>query len=257
MDIDTGWDLLSDHIASCPGAAVAFSGGIDSTVLLSAVSGMFPDHHVAVFADLPMLAERQRITAKNVAKELGARFVSVKLDWDHLDGIRDNGADRCYICKRGIYSAVKNIASEKGWTVMDGENSSDNEDDRPGRRAAKEFGIMSPLKEVGLPRSTVMEMYDHLNLRNAVQKETCMATRIPFGVPFNDKDIKFIDECEDLIRNISGVRQIRMRLNNGEAKLQTSPDTIRLLLNNEDKLHMALYGKGIRKMHIDLEGYKE
>ncbi|MCL2608115.1 MAG: hypothetical protein FWD92_06155 [Methanomassiliicoccaceae archaeon] len=250
------WSLLCDHIASMKKAVVSFSGGIDSTVVLAAAVETLPDH-IAVFADIPMLSKRQRAITNNVAKRLGADMVTVKLEWDDMEGVRDNTPEKCYFCKRAIYSEVKRIASENGYVhCLDGENISDKSEDRPGRKAASEFGIISPLMTLGFERDAVRKMFDHLQLNIDVQKETCMATRIPEGVPFNDADILMIDECEEIIRNISHVKQIRMRLRDNCANLLTSPDSIHKLIAKENELSSALSVKGIHRITIDEKGYE-
>ena len=252
------WKRLCDHIRSTGGAAVSFSGGVDSTVVLAAAVAALPESHIAVFADIPMISERQRRIARNVAEELGARFVSVKISWDDMPGIRSNGNDRCYICKKAIYSAVKRIASDNSFKIcVDGENSSDRDDERPGRKAAAELGIVSPLKELGIGRSSVRRMFEDLRIRTDVQKETCMATRLPQGSPFGENDIRHVEECEDIIRSISGVRQIRMRLRNGDAELLTSPGETFKLIRNEKKLSSALSQKGISSIYVNEKGYEE
>jgi uncharacterized protein len=237
---------------------VSFSGGVDSTVLLAAAANALPDDHIAVFADIPMLSERQRIIAMNVAEELGIDTVTVKLGWDDMPGVRENTSERCYHCKRAIYSVVRRIASENGYDIcVDGENSSDKSDERPGRRAASEFSIMSPLRDLGIERDSVREMFTELGLRTDVQKETCMATRISTDTPFDDSDMRLIEECEDIIRKISGVRQIRMRMYDGSAHLFTSPECIGMLLRNKNVLEKELVRNGISAVNIDLDGYRE
>jgi len=236
---------------------VSFSGGFDSTVLLAAAVKMLPDDHIAVFADVPMLSERQRRIVADVADELGANMITVRLGWDDLPDIRKNTAERCYLCKKAIYSQVRRIASNNGYSMcLDGENASDVSDERPGRRAASEFEISSPLKDLGIGREASRTMFGDLDLNANVQKETCMATRFPAGTPFTDADLRMIEECEDIIRNISGVRQIRMRMNNGVANLFTAPDVIHLLMKKEDELRSILLKMGILDMNIDPKGYE-
>jgi len=236
---------------------ISFSGGFDSTVLLAAAVKMLPDDHIAAFADVPMLSERQRRIAADVAKELEANIVTVQLGWNDMPGVRDNSGERCYLCKKAIYSIVRKIASDNGYDVcLDGENASDISDERPGRKAASEFDISSPMKDLGIGRETSRSMFRDLDLNVDVQKETCMATRFPVGTPFTGADLRLIEECEDLIRNISGVRQIRMRMNNGTANLLTSPDATYLLIRKEDELRSKLSKMGITTMHIDQNGYE-
>ncbi|MDR0198427.1 MAG: hypothetical protein LBI08_01615 [Methanomassiliicoccaceae archaeon] len=255
MTIDT-WQLLCDRIASMKKVAVSFSGGVDSTVVLASAVRMLPHDHVAMFIDIPMIPERQRRIAKDVAAELGANLVTVRLCWDRMPGVRENTEDRCYHCKRAIYSAVKEFASD-GTVCVDGENSSDVAGERPGRRAAAELGIVSPLKDLGIRRDDVMMIFNGLRLRTDVQKETCIATRIPFGVPFGDDDMEHIEECENIIRDISGVRLIRMRMRDGRAELVTLPDEVRKLFLHIDELSSALHSKGVSYIKIDEKGYRE
>jgi uncharacterized protein len=238
--------------------AVSFSGGTDSTVVLAAAVKMLPDGHVAVFADIPTLSERQRRTALDVAGELGADIAVARLCWDCMPGVRDNTAERCYLCKKAIYSAVRGIGSDRGCSVLaDGENASDIPEERPGRRAAAEFGIVSPLKELGFSRDAVRKMFIGLRLSTDVLKETCMATRFRTGVPFGDSDIRHIDECEELIRDISGVRQIRMRIREDHAELFALPSEIPLLMLREHELSSALLEKGVQNIKISAKGYLE
>jgi len=250
------WSLLCKHMASMKKAVVSFSGGIDSTVVLAAAVEVLPEDHIAVFADIPMLSTRQRIIAQNVAKKLGTEMITVKLKWEDMPGVRDNTSEKCYFCKKAIYSEVRRTASLNGYSVcLDGENISDRSEERPGRKAASEFGILSPLRSLEFERTVVRKMFDDLQLNIDVQKETCMATRIPEGVPFDDAAIRLIEECEEIIRNISLVGQIRMRLRDGCANLLTSPDTIDMLTAKKDELSSALFMKGIHEMRIDEKGY--
>ena len=250
------WNDLCDHISAMGKVAVSFSGGFDSTVLLAAAVSVCDDH-VAVFADVPMLSERQRRIAASVAEGIGANIVTVRLRWHDMPGIMNNTEERCYICKKAIYSQVSRIASENGCDVcLDGENASDVSADRPGRRAASEFGILSPLKDLGIGRDASRGMFRDLGLNVNVQKETCMATRFPYGSPFTEMGLKRIEECEELIRQISGVNQIRMRMRDGAAYLLTSPETIRLLTENETKIRSALLTKGVTDVTVDLKGYE-
>ena len=250
--------MLCGRLSSYGSIAVSFSGGIDSTVLLAAAVRALPDRHIAVFADLPMLSGRQRATALNVAGELGADTVTIKLAWDDLPGIFENDRKRCYICKSAIYSAVRRTADEHGCDVCaDGENSSDISDDRPGRKAAAEMNIVSPLKELGFSRSVIKKMFADLGLRAAVLKETCMLTRLPPDVHFSGDDVALVEECEEIIRNISGVKQIRMRIRDGYTELVTAPDETDMLFRSEDELSQRLAAKGISPVRINGEGYKE
>jgi uncharacterized protein len=219
---------------------------------------MLPNDHIAIFADIPLLSERQRTTALNVAKELNAKYVVAELCWDRLPGVRENTEERCYHCKRAIYHAVTRIGYDSCFTIFaDGENASDDPNERPGRKAAKEFKIVSPLKDLGFSRDIVKKMFSDLHLRTDVQKETCLATRFPYNVTLNDAELRIAEECEELIREISGVKLIRMRVNGKNAKLLALPSEIALLIAEEEKLRSALRSKGLLDVTIDKIGYRE
>ncbi|MDR0777883.1 MAG: hypothetical protein LBE48_00365 [Methanomassiliicoccaceae archaeon] len=252
------WTALCDHISGYGKAALSFSGGVDSTVLLAAAARTLPDDHIAIFVNVPMLSERQRTVAKNITEELGVDTVTVKLEWEDMPGVRENTHERCYFCKRAIYSAVGRVSSDNGYDIfIDGENSYDRTYERPGRRAAAEFGIRSPLKELNIDRETVRKMFRSLDLSTDVQKETCMATRVRDGIAFNTDDLKLIEECEDLIRKISGVRQIRMRMRDDHVDLVTSSGSVGMLLSKEKELTHFLTKKGISDVRVDMNGYYE
>jgi len=240
------------------GVAVSFSGGVDSTVLLAAAAETLPDDHIAVFVDVPMLSERQRTLARKIAERLSANFITIVLEWDDLPGVRKNTEDRCYLCKRAIYGAVRDAASDNGCDICaDGENSTDRSDERPGRRAAEEFGILSPLKELNIGRGAVRGMLSDLRLGLDIVKETCMATRFPAGRAFAESDIRFVEECENVIRNASGVDQVRMRISSGGVRILTSPEETELLRSSEKEVLSALSRIGVNDAVIDGTGYKE
>ena len=252
------WGALCDHISKMNGVAISFSGGTDSTVLLAAAVETLPDDHVAVFADVPMMSDRQRTLVRKITERLSANIVIVKLDWSDLPGVRENTEGRCYFCKKAIYGAIRNVASDNGFDICaDGENSSDNGAERPGRKAAEEFGIVSPFKELGIGRDVVKRMLSDLRLDLDIVKETCSATRFPTGRAFTEDDVRHVEECEDLIRNVSGVKQIRMRISHDGVRLFTSPGEMGLLVRSEKELRSALSQKGVKNVLIDDIGYLE
>ncbi|MCL1905173.1 MAG: hypothetical protein FWG19_03525 [Methanomassiliicoccaceae archaeon] len=252
------WNVLCDHISNMKRVAVSFSGGADSTVLLAAAVGTLPDDHIAVFADVPMLSEGQRTLVRKITERLSADLVTVRLEWGDLPEVRENTEGRCYFCKRAMYNAIRNVASDNGFDICaDGENSSDNYAERPGRRAAEEFGIVSPFKELGIGRDAVKRMLSDLRLDLDIVKETCSATRFPTGRAFTEDDVRHVEECEDLIRNVSGVKQIRMRISHDGVRLFTSPGEMGLLVRSEKELRSALSQKGVKNVLIDDIGYLE
>jgi len=238
-------------------AAVAYSGGFDSTLLLQTISKIIPDGCAGVFVDSPLISERQRLAALNVAGHLGLRVIVTEIGWDDLSEVRTNTPERCYHCKTVIYQAVRNIASDLGIeTCMDGENADDLGGDRPGRRAASELKIMSPFAEIGIGRREIVGSVNDMNIPEMMIKDTCMATRIRTGTPFSDRELRLAEECESFIRNETGVRQLRVRLDGSNATILTSPEETASLTTFKDMIFRELKKKGLNPS-IDAEGYKE
>ena len=245
------------YLRDFDGAAVAYSGGVDSTVLLKIVSRTFSDKHVGVFVDSPLMSQRLRDSAIRTAESMNAKIVVAELDWDDLEAVARNDAERCYHCKRAIYSAVNDVADDLNIDVcLDGENASDDHDGRPGRRAASEFSMRSPFCDLGIRRDDVVSYLTGLRLPETIVKDTCMATRIPMGTSFSNDDLRSVERCESFVRNIAGVKQLRVRLGGGHAVVLTSPDEIFLLRNAERKLRSEFLREGL-EFEIDENGYHE
>jgi len=236
--------------------AVAYSGGFDSTLLLHTVSRIIPDGYLGVFVDSPLISERQRLAAMNIAKSLGLRVVVTEIGWDSLSEVRKNTPERCYHCKREIYRAVVDTASDLGIEIcVDGENVDDLDDDRPGRRAAKEFGIRSPFAELGIGRRDIVDAVERMSLPEMMIKDTCMATRIRTGMPFSDRELRLVEDCEAFIRKEAGVKQLRMRLDGIDAIILTSPEETQRLLTFKDAIFKELRKRGLVPS-IDEKGYR-
>ena len=254
MDIEHTFET---YLEGHNGAVVAYSGGVDSTVLLNIVSRLFPKKHVGVFVDSPLLSGRQRDSALRIAKEIDANVIIVKLSWDDLSDVMRNDEIRCYHCKRAIYSAVQDVADDFDIEVcLDGENASDDHAGRPGRKAAEEFSMRSPFCDLEISRRDVVSYLKGMNLTETLVKDTCMATRIPTGTSFSEKELRLVEKCECLVRDIAGVNQLRVRIDGGRARILASPDEITLLDDTESQLCSEFSKLGFIA-EIDRDGYCE
>ena len=231
------------ELGSC---AVCFSGGLDSTVLMDIAYRTLGDDAVAVTADVPMMADRQREAAMSVARSIGCRTIVAKVPLEHLEGILRNGHDRCYICKTAMYSAVRAAASEAGISdILNGEIVDDLSEDRPGMAAGPENGIISPFLEAGIGRSDIVRYLDGMDLPLTLVKDTCMLMRYPEGMPVTEADLRLVEELEASVRSEIGLRQLRVRKVNDGFSVQTSSAELPVLEAGFGEVETIFASKGM------------
>lgn len=244
--------LLKEYLDGLDRAVVAYSGGADSTVLLHVVSKLMPDRYEGVFVDSPLMSMRQREIALRNAYTLGLNVTVRRIGWRDMPDVLENDGRRCYHCKAAMF---RTIATDDEKTIcMDGENADDLSEDRPGRTAALEFGIRSPLAELGIGREEVIRTFSTLGLPAAI-KDTCMATRIASGIPLTDALLRNVESYESMVRRIARVEQLRVRVYDGGVKVQTAPHEIPRLKEKWDAVRKEFLQKGLEAT-LDEDGYK-
>jgi pyridinium-3,5-biscarboxylic acid mononucleotide sulfurtransferase len=244
------------RIAELGPSAVCFSGGFDSTFLLAAAREALGDRCTAVFADIPLISDRQRRAAVAAADSVGARMVIVKLGWDDMPGVESNGPDRCYLCKRAIYSTVSEVAKDMDFdNILCGDNADDAETDRPGRRARGEYGICAPLEDLGIRKPDIISAVSSMDLGTSMMKDTCMATRIPVGTGISEASMRLVENCEAIVREVSGIGQVRFRIRGDTATIQTSEEETATLKASLEELE-TIFGEMGMTVDADIESYK-
>ena len=238
---------------------VAFSGGVDSTFLLKVASDVLSDRALAVTAVSPIHPAFEIADSENLAKQFGVRHFLVESDELKLDTFLRNPPDRCYLCKKQIFSNLLNVAKEHGIScVADGSNLDDEGDYRPGMKALKELGIRSPLREAGLTKQEIRELSKELGLTTwDWPSMACLASRIPYGQPITMEALKRVEISEQKLRDL-GFRQVRVRDHGSVARIEISQSQKPLF--NDEKLSAeivsALKKAGYRYVTLDLEGYR-
>ena len=212
---------LLDRLGCLDGLVVAFSGGVDSSVVLAAaVRALGTDAVLAAIADSPSLARAELAAARRVAGQIGAQLLVLATD-EHVDpGYRANAGDRCYFCKRTVLAAVRGVAQRKGFAhVATGTHLDDRRAaHRPGLRAAAELGVCEPLVEVGATKETVRLLAAHWNLSVRDKPSTpCLASRIAVGIPVTVERLALVEQAElvgrqYLAEHRVAVRDLRVRL---------------------------------------------
>lgn len=206
------WPALAARLEGLPGLVVAFSGGVDSTVLLAAALEILgPEKVVAVLADSPSLARSEKDDAVRIASQLGAELQL--LDTRELDDprYRANSGDRCFWCKEQLFTFAAPLAEERGWTLAYGENASDVGDHRPGARSAADRGVVAPLRDAGWTKAQVRAFAAARGLEVADKPAApCLASRIAVGVPVALEALEQVESLEAALKQ-RGYRILRAR----------------------------------------------
>lgn len=233
---------LATFFRQHPKAALGLSGGVDSVYLLYAAMKSKADVK-AYYVNTPFQPAFELEDAKRAAAELGAELRVIDLDILSDDKVRANPENRCYYCKKRIFTALADGALKDGYTVLlDGTNASDDAADRPGMKAIRELQVLSPLREAGLTKSDVRRLSKEAGLFTWDKPSyACLATRITAGEEITEEKLATTEKAEELLRNM-GFRDFRIRLVNGMARLQFTIDEIERAFAVREDICKALDG---------------
>ncbi len=243
---------LSDFFRENNRAALAFSGGVDSAYLLYAGLSQGADIQ-AYYVKSAFQPAFEYQDALRLAKELGASLQTVPVDILAAKALCSNPADRCYHCKKIIFSAILDAAARDGFDLlMDGTNASDDADDRPGMRALSELSVRSPLRECGLTKADIRRLSQEAGLFTWNKPAyACLATRIPAGEAIDETKLSQIERSENYLFSL-GFKDFRVRVSGGTAKIQLKEAQLELLLKHRSSILSELkkYYAGVT---LDLE----
>lgn len=212
---------------------VAFSGGIDSALLLRVAHEVLRDKVLAVTADSPSVPRREIEEAKRIAKNIGARHLIIQTEETKNENYIKNPANRCYFCKSELYSKLLEIAKrEKIHYIANGTNFDDLGDYRPGLQAAREYQIISPLKEANLTKNDIRALAKQLKLRIWDKPASpCLSSRIPYGSKVTRKKLVMIEEAEAFIKSLN-IKELRVRHFGKKARIETNKRDFEIINQN-------------------------
>ena len=259
--IDKKYGDLCNFLKSEGKLAVAFSAGVDSTLLLkAAIDALGSGNVLAVTAVSHSFPERENREAEQFCSDNGVRRVIVEVDQLSIPGFRENPADRCYICKKELFGRMIEAARENGFEkVAEGSNLDDLSDYRPGLKAIAELGVLSPLREAELSKSEIREISERLGLPTWNKPSmACLATRFVYGETISDEKLLRVERSEELLREL-GFKQYRVRIHGNDgrlARIEVLPSEFGKLLENRAEIAGKLREYGFEYVSMDLEGYR-
>src|SRR5947209_19735250 len=235
---------------------VAFSGGVDSTLLLKVALDELGDRAVAVLASSPAYPESEQDEARAMARSLGARLVEVDTHGLELEAYTRNNSDRCFHCKEELFETLEPIRVDMGLQHLAyGATADDAGDHRPGHGSAVRRGVRFPLLEAGMGKAALRAAARRVGLPNWNKASfACLSSRIPHGTEVTVEALRQIEAAEAAIKAL-GVKQVRVRHHGDVARIEVESEEITRLLENREQVVDALRAAGYKFVSLDLEGY--
>jgi len=253
------YQILKDNMKKRGSAAIAFSGGVDSTFLVKVAHEVLKDKMIAVTATSSTYPERELKEAIKYAKDMGVKHLIISSEELDIEGFASNPTNRCYYCKKELFTKINAIAKDNGVEyVFDGSNIDDDGDYRPGMQAAKELEVVSPLKEAKLTKDDIRELSKELGLPTWNKPAfACLSSRFPYGNEITAPKLKMVDEAEQFLLDM-GIRQVRVRHHGEIARIEVAPEERIRFFDIEvmNKIGERFKQIGFTYVTLDMLGYR-
>lgn len=253
------YDHLRNIIIKADSAIIAFSGGVDSTFLMKVCVDELGERALAVTARSETFPDRELQEAKDLARLIGAEHLIIETKELEVPGFSNNPPNRCFLCKSELFSKLKQVGEDHGipW-VFDGSNLDDQGDFRPGRTAAHQLGVRSPLEEAGLGKEEIRALSKMLNLPTWDKPAfACLSSRFPYHTKITRPALRQIEDAENFLWNL-GMREFRVRHHDTIARIELGEKELSLFLETGRRNEIVQHFKslGYKYVTLDLQGYR-
>lgn len=252
------YEILKGIIRDLTSVVVAYSGGVDSTLLLKVCSDVLgPERVLAFIGSSSIHPRRETREAVDFAKREGVRWMVVETGEMESPAFTANQRDRCYVCKSGLLAQAWEAAKRSGYRhVVEGSNRDDDSDFRPGSRAVAEKGVLSPLRMAGFTKTEIRELSRMVGLPTHDKPSfACLASRVPYGTPITGAILERIELSEAFLQGL-GLAQVRVRYHGDVARIEVDEKEIATVMGYRDQIREALEHFGFTYVTLDLRGYR-
>lgn len=250
-------EQVTDYLQKFDGVLVAFSGGVDSSVLAALAYRALGSRSTAVTAQSQNLPRRELESAKRTAKDIGIKHIVIPYNELDEPEFAQNPVNRCYYCKTGLFRALRALADEFGFdAVADGTNASELTGHRPGHRAAIEQHILTPFADMGINKDEIRQIGRSMGLDVWDKpQQACLSSRFPYGNTITEEGLKQVEQAEEFLFDL-GVEQYRVRHHGNTARIEVPENFFRILMINKDTIIVRFKELGYTYITLDLEGFR-
>ncbi len=251
-------DKLRRILTDMDGCVIGFSGGVDSTLLFAVAAGVLGEKALAVTATSKTYPERELNEARQLAEKIGGRHLVIVSEELDIPEFRDNPRNRCYFCKKELFGKLRTIADREGLGyVLDGTNIDDAGDHRPGRTAAEELRVRSPLEEAGFTKQDIRDLSHELGLSTWDKPAfACLSSRFPYGTAITPERVEQVGLAEESLRGI-GFRTVRVRYHGTVARIELGEEEFERATGTlRDEIVRLIKMAGFTYVALDLQGYR-